>query len=89
MTTTAPANRLEDARACLRHYADEIRESIEDTGRAPVELERYTCGADYQHEANIDPALFWSAIQRINLVACYGMKGEQLREVIDLVIRNV
>lgn len=86
---TATANRLEDARACLRQYADEIRESIEDTGRAPMELARYTCGADYQHEAEIDPALFWTAVYRINLIARYGMRGEQLREAIDLVIRNL
>lgn len=84
-----PTNQLEDARACLRHYADDIRECVEDTGRAPMELDRYTCGADYQHEANIDPALFWCAVYRINLIARYGMRGEQLREVIDLVIRNL
>lgn len=88
MTATAP-NELEDARACLQHYADEIREYIEDNGRAPVELQRYTCGADYQHEANFNPALFWTAVHRINLIAGYGMRGEQLREVIDLVIRNL
>lgn len=80
---------LDDARECVRHYRDEIAEYIEDHGRAPVELEQYTCGAEYGHEAEIEPAIFWSAIQRINLIARYGMRGEELREVIDLVIRNL
>ena len=89
MTATAPANRLEDTRACLRHYADEIREYIEDNGRAPVELERYACGADYQHEANIDPALFRVGIERINSVTSLLFFPADIREAIDLVIRNL
>ena len=80
---------VDDARECVRHYADEIREYIEDKGAAPASLDRYTCGADYQHEANINPELFRVAVERINSVAALGIRGEHLREAIDLVINNL
>ena len=89
MTVATRPNELEDVRACLRHYEYEIREYIEDNGRAPVELHRYTCGADYQHEASIDPALFRSGIERINSVTGLLFFPEDIREAIDLVIRNL
>jgi len=80
---------LEDARACLQHYADEIREYIEDSGCAPLNLDRYTCGADYRHEAKIDPTLVRVAVQRINAIAHVFRFRPELREAIDLVISNL
>ncbi len=80
---------VDDARECVRHYTDEIREYIEDTGEAPASLDRYTCGADYQHEARINPELFRVAIERINSIAARGFRGPELAEAIELIIKNL
>lgn len=85
---TRPPTAIDDARACALHYLDEILEYIEDTGDAPATLDKYTCGADYQHDAGIVPELFACIVGRINSLAKYGLRGAELREVLTLALES-
>lgn len=86
MTTATPA--FVETRECVRHYLDEILESIAERGEAPAAIDAYTCGSDYAHEAGIDLDLFRVVAEGFNHMAEY-VRGDELREVAIIVLNNM